>query len=113
MGNKEPQYLGRAFDDGKHSCVPPVTMDIIFIDITVSTMDLNGSVAYPLCHLRREKLCLCGFAGNVFSFVPECGGMIREEPRSLNFRRHVCNLLLNKLKIPDTLAKGLPLPAVR
>src|SRR4051794_7232961 len=57
----EPLDLARPLPDLGQFRVAQVSLDLVLLDVSIATVDLNGVVRRALRHLRRVQLCLsCG-----------------------------------------------------
>ena len=71
------------------------------------SVDLDRRVDHLLRHLGGEELCHCRMFRDFFARVVAGRGGVHEQPRRLDLRRHVCELLADRLELSQLPAEGL------
>src|SRR3989304_459337 len=94
-------------------CAAPRSLpNDVVLDEPVPAMDLDRVVHGPMRGLAREQLRRARLVRVLHAAVFHPRGSVCEDPRGLDFRRHVRELPLDRLELRDLLAERLPLLSV-
>src|SRR3990170_5572676 len=107
--NGEPLNFRGALIQFRDSLVPVQLLDDVVLDESVPAMDLDRVVHGPVRGLAREQLRRARLVRVLNAAVLHPRGSVCEDPRGLDFRRHVRELPLDRLELRDLLAERLPL----
>src|SRR5262249_37256482 len=112
-GDHEPLDLARALVDLGDLGVAVVALDRELLRVAVAAEDLDRLPGLAARHLRRVELRLRARLRVRLAVLLQPRGAVRQEPGGVDLRRHVGELLLDRLELRDRLPEGVPLLRVR
>src|SRR5439155_22064524 len=104
----EPLDLARPLVDLGDLRVAVVPLDRELLRVAVAAQDLDRLAGLAPRRLGREQLRLRAGLGVRLAALLQPSGAVDEQPRRVDLRRHVSELLLDRLVFSDRLAERAP-----